>query len=237
MPIKFIVTLCIVILHLLFFYVVSKSDFYLNLKNQYLGGGQEQRDNYYKTLLAFHLRQDRNIPKGSVVFFGASHVQGLAVSAVSPMAVNYGIGGDTSAGLLKRLPLYSSLPSAKLIYLSLGYNDLKYRSVDEALVSFRQILELMPSHTKVFLGAVPPVDESAGKGIISNDMINELNAGLERLSKDYPSVAFLPTDKRLVEGGTLAKEYHIGDGIHFNPVGYAIWIDSLNNTLEKTLPP
>src|SRR5262245_21550491 len=60
----------------------------------------------YQQIQAFQIKVDGNVPDGSVLFFGDSLVQGLCVVAVTPNAVNFGIGGDTTAGLLDRLPHY-----------------------------------------------------------------------------------------------------------------------------------
>ena len=58
---------------------------------------------------------DGLIPEGATIFIGDSITQGLATSAVSNQSVNYGIGSDTTLGVLKRLPYYNSMNSAKAV--------------------------------------------------------------------------------------------------------------------------
>src|SRR5450432_2394781 len=79
---------------------------------------------FYEERLAAHLLTDRVVPAGAVVFVGDRQVQGLDVASVASVAVNYGIGGDTTVGVLRRLPLYASLTRARAVVLEVGTNDL-----------------------------------------------------------------------------------------------------------------
>ena len=54
-------------------------------------------------MLSCHQWMDLIVPAGSVVFIGDSITQGLPVSAIVANGINYGIGGDTTVGVLRRL--------------------------------------------------------------------------------------------------------------------------------------
>ena len=84
-----------------------------------------QRDFYYSTLKA-HLLLERYIPKGAMLFFGDSLVQGLELESLHRYPVNFGITGDTTAGLLRRLKEYQSLNIADAVVLESGVNDLGF---------------------------------------------------------------------------------------------------------------
>ena len=56
------------------------------------------------------------------MFLGDSHVQGLAVSSITPNAVNLGIGGNTTVGLIQRLQNLKSLQLARTVVIAIGYN-------------------------------------------------------------------------------------------------------------------
>jgi lysophospholipase L1-like esterase len=230
---KIILISYLVFIHILLTVLIVKSDFFIRLKSEHLGLIQEKTTNHYKRMAAFHTRQDQNTPKGAIFFLGASHIQGLAVSAVSPMAINYGIGGDTTRGLINRLPLYESLSTAKSIILAIGYNDLKYRSTDETALNFKKILDTLPFSASIILCAIHPVDEAITGHLITNKKISVLNSALKRLSDEYSNVEFLPLDSLLNDSRQLEKRYHIGDGIHLNKTGYDIWIQDLISILNK----
>lgn len=70
---------------------------------------------FYRQMTSFQSRIDQNSPPRAIYFIGDSQIQGLAVSAVTPLAINYGIGNDTTAGVIKRIPLYNSLNTAKAV--------------------------------------------------------------------------------------------------------------------------
>ena len=104
------------------------------------------KPSHYDQMLAFHLRQDQNLPEGLVYFIGDSHIQGLATQSVSRRSVNYGIGSDTTAGVLKRLSKYQSLKNAKAVVLGIGFNDLKERDNIQIISNIKKILDEIPNN-------------------------------------------------------------------------------------------
>ena len=66
-------------------------------------GFENNGSSRYAKILAYHKRIDSNIPDDAVIFIGDSITEGLAVSSISPVSVNYGIGSDTTLGVLQRL--------------------------------------------------------------------------------------------------------------------------------------
>jgi hypothetical protein len=75
--------------------------------------------NHFDEMVAFHQRQDQQLPPDLFYFIGDSYVQGLAVQSITLSSVNLGIGSDTTDGVLRRLTVYKSLVSAKAIFLLL----------------------------------------------------------------------------------------------------------------------
>ena len=55
----------------------------------------------------------------------------MRVTEVAARGINYGIGGDTTEGVLARLPEYNSLGRAAAVVLAIGDNDLQ-RGLSEA---------------------------------------------------------------------------------------------------------
>ena len=63
--------------------------------------------------------------------------------------VNYGIGGDTSLGLLNRLEYYNSLKKADKILVAIGINDFIFnRTSKEIIGNYAKIFELLPKDKK-----------------------------------------------------------------------------------------
>ena len=190
---------------------------------------KDELTSHFYTMLAFHRRIDKNLPAKSVLFIGDSITQGLAVSAVYPQSVNFGIGQDTTFGVVTRLPIYTSIPRSKLVVVAVGVNDLMRRQNDEIIENYRKIISLIPANVPILFSAIFPVDEVASelKGV--NARINKINIRLGQLCSDNPRLYFINSSEFFVDAnGGLAQDFHIGDGIHLNSIANGIWITKLN---------
>jgi len=229
-PRKLIITY-LVFLHIALVFIVIKTDFIPRLE-QKLGLLPDELTPFYHNLVASHSRIDGSLPDKTTIFIGDSITQGLAVSAVATPSVNYGIGMDTSYGVLQRIGKYKSLKTAKAVVLAIGYNDLKRRNNAEILDNYKRILNIIPKQTKIIISAILPVDERF-LGIGYNARIREINSALEKLSQLTPNMVFSDVSEKLQDSSlNLSIEYHEGDGIHLNPKGYEIWIKAL----QKDIP-
>jgi lysophospholipase L1-like esterase len=214
--------------------VLIKSNFISKIEIK-LGLLPEEITNYYHTMVAFHHRVDKNLPDGSVLFIGDSHIQGLAVSAISPHSVNYGIGRDTTVGVINRLPYYGSLSSAKAVVLSIGFNDLRYRENSEIADNIDRILQYFSPTTTVVLCAIIPIDEVVLNDKSYNQRIINLNDLIREKGREYSNVIFLNIRNSLISESNLLPKFHIGDGIHLNKEGYDIWIYKLVIALNHNM--
>lgn len=199
---------------------------------------------HYKTMVTYHQRMDDNVPGGAVIFIGDSITQGLAVAAVTPLAVNYGIGKDTTVGVLDRIPVYRSLARAEAIVLAIGVNDLRQRGNAEIVANFDSILEHLPSEVPVIISAILPVDLRVWPEPDHNQRIQQINHELELLCSTHPTSLFVDSRTRLIDAEqidtgqvdsaqNLAANHHIGDGIHLSAAGYTVWIDELRDGLQR----
>ena len=137
---------------------------------------------HYLRMLGYHRSIDDDVPAGSTLFIGDSHIQGLCVNAVITPSINYGIGGDTTIGILGRLQFYESIAQGQSVVLSVGVNDLFYRSIDEIVKNYEQILKKLPSNIPVIVSAIHPINENSyNNKKITNSMILSLNEKLKRL--------------------------------------------------------
>ncbi len=191
-------------------------------------------DTHFKRMVYFHERMDASVPDGSVIFIGDSITQGLCVSAVSSLSVNYGIGADTTAGVLRRVGHYDSMQRARAIVLAVGINDLLQRGAQEIGKDHETILDMLPIDVPVIVSAVLPIDEKIRDDTLRNSEIIVLNRVLRELSVERPYVYFVDIRSQIVdESGDLSAKYHIGDGLHLNSSGYALWIKALREALVR----
>lgn len=178
---------------------------------------------HYIQMTAFQQRIDLNLGRELNVFIGDSLVQGLAVNSVTTDSVNYGIGGDTTLGVLKRLPLYKSILTSKRVIIAIGHNDLYDKSPEKTLGNFKKIIDNIPSYVEVFICSIFLIDESIVKKI-NNSQINALNHKIKDLTHSYSNVSYINTNQWAAPLGTLGADFHIGDGIHLNRLGNRLWI-------------
>ncbi|MEW6714641.1 MAG: GDSL-type esterase/lipase family protein [Nitrospirota bacterium] len=212
------------------------------MKFRILKSNEVDKGEYYRKISLYHSVIDKNVPADSVIFIGDSHIQMLTVSAVADKPVNYGISGDTTAGILQRLPLYDSIRRSRAVVIAAGHNDIAQRAnKGEIIRNYKLILEKIPADIPLFFNAVFPVDERAGTKFTGiNSEIKSLNTLSERLCGEFHNCHFLNVREKLAdETGNLAVNYHDGKGIHLNANGYSVWIGYLKEALHKfpkTLP-
>jgi lysophospholipase L1-like esterase len=226
-------------IHLLLALVLLKSDF-LDRMQAKLGiqesGLSTEITQHFHRMLRYHKRMDGNVPDGSVVFIGDSITQGLCVSAVACPSVNYGIGSDTTLGVLQRLPDYRSIDRASAVVLAIGINDMKRRSNEEIIENYQSIVGKIPKTTPIVFSAVLPLDEESreewqGR---NQDRTKRLNSSIQRLADTDSRVFFVDAGPLLVDAsGNLADKFHDGDGVHLNSQGNAIWINALQDGIQR----
>jgi len=141
-------------------------------------------------------------------------------------AVNRGIGGDTTKGVLGRLDDVLALkPHA--VFLMIGVNDISRHIPKEASVeNLRAILKsLARAEVRTFAAYVLPVAASRKKQL--NDSITALNAAFAGVMAEHPNTQVIDL-RPLVRGsdGYLREDLSY-DGLHLAAKGYAIWRDAI----------
>jgi hypothetical protein len=192
-----------------------------------------QPEPYYRRMCQYHARVDRNVPNDAAVFIGDSMIQSLCVSAISCPSVNYGIGSDTTAGVLARLPIYRSLERAGTVVLNVGVNDLLSMDVEQIARQYERILFTIPQDLGIVVAGVLPINEGLYEGTLTNERIAALNAALKGLADTDRRCIWLDMTDRLVdESGNLSADLAEGDGLHLSQTGSQLWIDELRKATE-----
>lgn len=227
----------LILLHALLGLTLWKSDFLARVTRK-LSGRPPVREitDHYRTMVRYHARMDETVPDGSVLFIGDSLIEGLCPDAVICPSVNYGIGNDTTVGVIRRLGEYHSLARASAVVLAIGGNDMKFRDNQHIVQNYRRILQMLPSTVPIVCSAVLPVNEArySGPAGISNARILDINASLRTLCSEDKHRLFVDVGRRLVEeNGSLAPAFHEGDGVHFNKAGTEIWINEMRAAVRQ----
>lgn len=167
-----------------------------------------------------------------IVFLGDSRIECaewselLGTSEIS----NRGISGDTTAGILRRLP--ASLPdNGVLCIIQAGVNDLSNGySVDFVINQYRDILNylLVQKHSRVIVTSIILVGENHPSLLAP---INECNRKLQSLASSAGAdwVDFNPS---LCADGFLPAQYS-NDGVHLNGGGYEVLVKVLAPHLNQ----
>ncbi len=234
---KICIALYVLSLHVILSIIILKPEMAEKIYKQLYERRQEFKfGDHFHDMATFHRRVDKNVPNGAVVFVGDSMTQGLAVSAVAPVSVNFGIGGDTTEGVLHRMDSLHSLKKSSVVVLAIGINDLKYRSDEAIVASYKKIIQAMNEHSPVLVSAILPVDEEILLKPGYNSRIEKLNKEISIICHRHRNCAYLDMRPDLInEIGQLGTNYHLGDGIHLNAEGYEIWIKGLKAALLRVL--
>ncbi len=168
-----------------------------------------------------------SLPKrtGRIVFVGDSLTQGCEWSEFYPGALNRGINGDTSAGLLRRISAITDL-KPRAIFLMIGSNDLYNLGLgpEQTLANIRAIVaEIRRSspQTAIYLESNTPTWRAP-----LNAHAREVNQGL-RAMDDGKSVFYIDLYSSFVKADVLNPGF-TSDGGHLNGPGYMVWMRSID---------
>jgi len=234
---KGIICSYIIILHIFLAIVLLKSNFIEKVEHRLGIAPRVEIGSYFYRILNYHSRMDGNVPDHSVIFIGDSITQGLCVSAVWCPSVNYGIGSDTTVGVLKRLSVYKSINRASAVVIEIGINDMKYRSNEKIFQNMKKIAQYLPQNIPIIFSAILPVDERVREDLKGwNKRIIQLNDKIKNWTKQTKTIFFIDIRDYLIDKtGNLSSKYHVGDGVHLNSLGNSIWIQHLKKKINNCL--
>ena len=135
--------------------------------------------------------------------------------------LNQSISGDTTAGILQRVPLLAQTrPST--IHLLAGANDLKNGVPEAQIVGNlrRTVQQLQRQHpqARIVIYSVLPTRRAD----IGNGRVRSLNAHLAQFAQ-HPAVEFRNVYTWFQDDGGHLRPDLTTDGLHLNAQGYALW--------------
>jgi lysophospholipase L1-like esterase len=149
--------------------------------------------------------------------------------------LNRGIGGDTSAGVLKRVPAVLKL-HPKAVFLMIGTNDgqlLGYAPAD-TLRNYRLILDQIrraSPDTHVYLESLIP-----SRTPKFNRWSEAVNDSLRQFD-DGRAVHFVNLRGAFMDSDHLLNQRYTFDGLHLNAQGYEVWKSQLDPVIDRIASP
>lgn len=166
-----------------------------------------------------------------IAFYGDSIVAGARNAFPEENICNLGVGGDTIAGLIQRLPLIDAI-NAKKVFLMVGINDIYNASENLETLNMRYdelLTALQERGLEVYVHSILPVREPSG---ISNPRIVEMNAMLRDLAAKH-RFTYVDLHNRLVDDtGAIDAAYVKEDGVHITQPAYDIWYSEIAQYIE-----
>lgn len=180
-------------------------------------------------------RMGRTAALGQVVFLGDSITEYCDLRAYYPDldAVNQGVAGDTTAGMLERLEqVYAAEPGYVVVHG--GVNDLlaggESEQVAENLCAIVQNIHERLPRARVVVQSLYPVGE--GEGLYFTRRIQDVNLRLKSLAKELDFGYADVYSALRTSDGRLDGRYS-DDGLHPNAAGYQAACPIVRAALEK----
>lgn len=173
-----------------------------------------------------------DLDRGAVVFLGDSITQGwgggLGAAFPGIKVANRGISGDTTRGVLFRLPEDVLALDPAAVVLLIGTNDLEEGALPDVIAgNLRLILSGLKQHNPRLPIVLCQVFPSSATKKRPADQIQAVNAAYRDAARNDRQVVYLETWPLFADpsGDALAAEFP--DLLHPNEAGYAKWAAAL----------
>lgn len=188
-------------------------------------------DHYAKRIARF---ENEPIPPRSIVFLGNSITEGGRWKKLTgdSSAVNRGVGGDITFGVLERLNEIVAAKPSKL-FLLIGINDIG-KDIPAPVIAdnIRKIIERFKKEspdTKVYVQSIFPVNpeiRNFPQHYDKNEFVKKANACINTVVT-HTKVNFIDTFALFSDERGFLKQQYTDDGLHINSEGYLLWVDHL----------
>ena len=183
---------------------------------------QAYGDNMFKLLGFKQAKADAyaasDDPKGGVVFFGDSLTEFCDLDEFYPdlNAINRGIAGDTTSGMLERVRSnVAKLDPSVVVFLG-GANDLHHDATPEQITqNISQILSLYPLNPNTFPQYMNFVSDRTNEDVLA------VNAALPDICARY-GATYVDVHSLLVDQDGLLRADLTPDGLHVNGKAYTL---------------
>ena len=191
-------------------------------------------EHYVKRMAIF---EKEPVVTGKIMFLGNSITEGADWQKLlkDSTAINRGISGDISFGILNRADDVIKRKPSKLFIL-IGINDLFKEIPDEVILqnifSFIRIIKSGTPKTEIFIQSILPVNKSFKnfpKNYDKEEHIVTINAQLKKLGKHF-GYTYIDLYNQFTNTNQQLEEKYSFDGLHLNASGYALWAEILKRS-------
>lgn len=181
-------------------------------------------------------------PKGGVVFFGDSLTEFCDLDEFYPdlNAINRGIAGDTTSGMLERVRSnVVKLDPSVVVFLG-GANDLHHDATPEQITqNISQILSILTEETsaKIIVQSLYPLNPNTFPRYMNfvsdrkNEDVLAVNAALPDICARY-GATYVDVHSLLVDQDGLLRADLTPDGLHVNGKAYRIIAAKITEVLS-----
>lgn len=185
-----------------------------------------------------HFSANAGLDRNAVVFLGDSITSGLGddFKGFFPGAklANRGIAGDTTRGMLYRLPGDVCALDPSGVVILAGTNDLEENAEPEVAAANLSLivsaLLLQNSWLPIVLCEVFPSHPKNNRPPATVRKLNELYAAI---AERHPQISMVNTWDVFAGPDGNARVEEFPDQLHPNELGYSKWADSLRSALQK----
>lgn len=174
--------------------------------------------------------------RADVCFFGDSITRGGDFQNCFPSKTvcNFGISGDTLAGMLKRVDMIS-LVSPQYIFVMAGINDLLSGRAEKTCVEgYCRLLDTIRSQNPkatLYVQSVLPINPEKCQKRFDTKKIVQFNVALAALCKEK-DITYIDVHALYEENGCLPSE-QTKDGLHLYPHAYTPWMNKIRSYIDK----
>ncbi len=167
---------------------------------------------------------------GGIIFLGDSITEMCEWQEffLEKKVLNRGISGDSSFGVIDRLPGIIQLQPRK-IFITIGVNDLQRHYPTETVINnIKTIVNTLRAETDgdIYLQSILPVIETKLQTGIKNNTINQVNDELKKFAEEN-KIEFLDNSSFMKDNTGNLKENLSSDGLHLNGDAYRLWIENI----------
>jgi len=168
----------------------------------------------------YYLLNKQLSDKKVIVFLGNSITKGFNVHEFLPgyPVINRGIYFDTTWGIINRLEKNVNNLHVEMLFLMIGYNDLKYRTDRDIVENISHILSAITAE-KTYMQSILPVQSD---WVELNKRIINLNEDIKQVCLDH-HIEYIDLHSHFIGGKVGLSTQYTRDGVHLNYQGYILW--------------
>lgn len=178
---------------------------------------------YFREALRLEIEAPPPSLSAPAVFLGDSIIANLHPELHISGALNYGVPGDTTPGILYRLRKLTLVRSTEALIIQGGINDLGFgRAFDrDTIENFRKMIAEAPPTARLIVIGPLPVDERVDLSFAGyNARIRAINFSVAGTCLNRPRCWFIDGSALRDRSGNLDPVHHrSGDAVHLNDEG------------------